>query len=126
MENLPRPFGMTAHSIKRGELAHAAAAVIEHDLDPRLLAQLGKHAGPLEPPRSTARYIGPRVALINKSAHLTAYIQTGSANGRGIHGLIRREERRRGNFFRGIAFCDAPIIRGWLIRTANAGYRYNR
>ncbi|KEG06474.1 putative mitotic centromere-associated kinesin (MCAK), partial [Trypanosoma grayi] len=59
MENVLRPFVMTVHSIKRGALAHAAAAVIEHDLDPRLLAQLGKHANPLEPPRSTARCIGP-------------------------------------------------------------------
>ncbi|KEG06114.1 trans-sialidase, partial [Trypanosoma grayi] len=74
MENLLRPFGMTVHSIKRGTLAHAGAAVIEHDLDPRLLAQLGKHADPLELPRSTARYIGPWVALVNKSAHLTAHM----------------------------------------------------
>ncbi|KEG06909.1 trans-sialidase [Trypanosoma grayi] len=74
MENLLRPFGMTAHSVKRGALAQAAAAVIEHDLGPRLLAQLGKRADPPEPPRSTARYIGPWVALVNKAAHLTAYM----------------------------------------------------
>ncbi|KEG05937.1 trans-sialidase, partial [Trypanosoma grayi] len=37
MENLLRPLDMTARSIKRGALAQAAAAVIEHDLGPRLL-----------------------------------------------------------------------------------------
>ncbi|ORC93292.1 trans-sialidase [Trypanosoma theileri] len=72
MERILQPYGMTAHSIKRGALAHAAAAVVEHDLDPRLLTQLGKHADPMELPRSTVRYLGHWAATLNKSAHLTS------------------------------------------------------
>nr|CCC52701.1 hypothetical protein, conserved in T. vivax [Trypanosoma vivax Y486] len=40
-----RPYGMTGHSIKRGALADAAAAAVEHDLDPRILKQLGNARG---------------------------------------------------------------------------------
>ncbi|KAH8620706.1 hypothetical protein ERJ75_000045700 [Trypanosoma vivax] len=45
VEKALRPCSATAHSIKRGAPAHAPAAVVERDLDPRILTQLGKHAG---------------------------------------------------------------------------------
>lgn len=72
MENILRPYGTTAHSVKRGVPAHAAAAVVEHDLYPRLLTQLGKHADTMKLPRSTVRYLGRWAATINKSVQLTS------------------------------------------------------
>ncbi|KEG06658.1 hypothetical protein DQ04_12861010 [Trypanosoma grayi] len=96
----PTPNDSAFHK-RRGALACAAAAVIERDLDPQLLSQFRKHADPIELPRSTARCIGPWVALGNKMAHLTAYVWTRSANGRCLHGPIRTEGRSRENFFKG-------------------------
>ncbi|KAG8339106.1 hypothetical protein TRVL_10066 [Trypanosoma vivax] len=55
VEKIFEPHGMTARLIKWDAPGHAAAAVMEHDLDPKILTQLGKHAGPLGTPCGTAR-----------------------------------------------------------------------
>ncbi|KAH8607395.1 hypothetical protein ERJ75_001410000 [Trypanosoma vivax] len=65
-----RPCSVAARSIKRGAPAHAAAAQVEHDLDPRILTQLGKRADPLELPRRTARCLGRWAAVLNSCAKL--------------------------------------------------------
>ncbi|KAG8342274.1 hypothetical protein TRVL_06901 [Trypanosoma vivax] len=59
LEKILRPYAATANSIKRGALVHAAAARVEHDLDPRAPTQLGKHAGTPGLPCGTARCPGP-------------------------------------------------------------------
>ncbi|KAG8338848.1 hypothetical protein TRVL_10327 [Trypanosoma vivax] len=66
-----RPYGMTGHSIKRGALADAAAAAVEHDLDPRILKQLG-NARALGLARNAARCPGHLVAILNSSAKFAA------------------------------------------------------
>ncbi|CBH18156.1 hypothetical protein, unlikely [Trypanosoma brucei gambiense DAL972] len=105
LEKILRPYEMTAHSIKRGALAHAPTVVFEHDLDPRFLTQLGKTADPLEFPRSTERYLGHCVALINKSEQLTQHMQRSYRDGLrpdGCYQLHVEKEIKR--HFRDIAF----------------------
>ncbi|KAH8609192.1 hypothetical protein ERJ75_001260700 [Trypanosoma vivax] len=71
-EKILKPDGMPARIVKQGTLAHAAAAVIECDLDPRILTQLGKHAGTPELPCSTAWCLAHWTAILNNSAKLTS------------------------------------------------------
>ncbi|KAH8607853.1 hypothetical protein ERJ75_001344100 [Trypanosoma vivax] len=52
LEKILQPCAAKAYSIKRGALVHVTAAVVEHDVPPRIATQLGKRAGPPELPRS--------------------------------------------------------------------------
>ncbi|KAH8609628.1 hypothetical protein ERJ75_001182600 [Trypanosoma vivax] len=69
LEKALRPCAATAYSIKPD------APAVEHDLDPRVPTQLGKHAGPLGGPRGTARCPGHWPAILNSSTKLTAFMR---------------------------------------------------
>ncbi|KAG8340011.1 hypothetical protein TRVL_09161 [Trypanosoma vivax] len=107
-EKISQPYGVAAHPIKRGALAHAAGAAVERDLDPRILTQLGRHADPLELPHRTVsgtldRHFeqlrevdGPHVESARDMAKLPCALQRS-------WGKIRRQDR----FLMGAAFWDA-------------------
>ncbi|KAH8620739.1 hypothetical protein ERJ75_000047600 [Trypanosoma vivax] len=129
VEKALRPCSATAHSIKRGAPAHAPAVVVERDLDPRILTQLWKHAGPLGLPRGTARCPGHWAAVWNGSAKLTALMKRVRGAWPSCLGRSQRQWakiRGQGRFLMGAAFWDALGLREWPARRNSGDWRCRR
>ncbi|ORC85774.1 uncharacterized protein TM35_000332310 [Trypanosoma theileri] len=98
----------------------------EHDPNPRLRTRQGKHADPMELPRSAARYLGYRAETPNNPAHLRSLMQDIWKNWQRKNGPHQNAQNEILASFLKETACHRNRIEFWRRRKKKNDYHCNK